>query len=338
MRSWLAPIGSAALFALGLLVGALAVEIVPAGTAPAPGEGLGAALADEIAYEPGPRDASVYEGLGTWVDAFDFAPAYSGGEPSVTVDDLEEMAALGVRTLYLQVSRDDDRAEGLILDTELVSRFLLRAHRHGIAVVGWYLPRFGDVGRDLEHLEAVDTFEVAGHRFDGVGIDIEWTGDVEDPIERGARLVELTERYDEIATVDAIGGIVLPPVLLEVVNDQFWPSFPWAELEPLIDVWLPMSYWTDRRSDSGYRDGFTYNEESTRRLRRNVGNPDAVVHGIGGIGDAVDAAQLGDFAESLAATDSIGGSIYDWNTLDDSARRALRDLFVSGPAADLPSS
>jgi hypothetical protein len=239
VRSWLAPIGSASLFALGLLVGALATEVVPAGSATPPGDGIGAALAAEMAYESGPRDATVYEGLGTWVDAFDFAPAYQpdGAEPALTVDDLEEMASLGVRTLYLQVSRDDDRAEGLILDTELVSRFLLRAHRHGMAVVGWYLPRFGDVDRDLEHLRAVDTFEVAGHRFDGVGIDIEWTGDVEDPIVRGERLVDLTQQFDAEATVEAISGIVLPPVLLEVVNDQFWPSFPWAELEPHIDVW-----------------------------------------------------------------------------------------------------
>ena len=84
-----------------------------------------------------------------------------------------------------------------------------------------------------------------------------------------------------------------------------------------------------------------------RRLRNNLANPEARVHPIGGIGGAVDAPpagtepyiahvdQLEGFARSLADTGSIGGSIYDWLTLDEPARREMTALFSSGPAAAL---
>ena len=83
---------------------------------------------------------------------------------------------------------------------------------------------------------------------------------------------------------------MLPPVLIEVVNLSFWPGFPWAAIAPFYDVWQPMSYWSFRSSSSGYGDGYTYNEESIRRLRANLGEPDAIVHAIGGIGgvDGID--------------------------------------------------
>ena len=80
-----------------------------------------------------------------------------------------------------------------------------------------------------------------------------------------------------------MGAIVLPPVQIEVVNTNYWPDFPWAELGSLYDVWLPMSYWSFRSGQ--YGDGYTYHEESVRRLRSNLGRPRSPsVHGIGGIG------------------------------------------------------
>ena len=134
-----------------------------------------------------------------------------------------------------------------------------------------------------------------------------------------------------------------PPVLIEVVNPDFWPGFPWAEIAPFYDVWQPMSYWSFRSQSSGYGDGYAYNEESIRRLRDNIGDPDALVHAIGGIGgiDGIDdpedpaeplatLEELERFIESLADTGSIGGSIYDWATLDDAARALLAERFTLG--------
>jgi hypothetical protein len=188
---------------------------------------------------------------------------------------------------------------------------------------------------------------VLGHRFDGVAVDIEWTGGDLEPEARSDRLVDLAEASR--ASIDGpIGAIVLPPVLTEVVNENLWPDFPWAEIAPHYDVWLPMSYWSFRSTESGYGDGYAYNAESTHRLRDNIGDPDAVVHGIGGIGgvDGVDddpnpeeplasVSEITAFVQSLGDTGSVGGSIYDWNSLEPPVRRHVAELFESAPGADL---
>ncbi|MEM9464393.1 MAG: hypothetical protein AAGA90_03425 [Actinomycetota bacterium] len=291
---------------------------------------------------PDARDVSPYEGYGTWVDVFDFSPPYTGGSPSVTPADLDEMASAGVRTIYLQAARLDDRSPDGLEGRWLLAEFVLRAEALGIEIVAWYLPKFPGDGTDEDRLAQMSDFEVLGRRFDGIGVDIEWTRDNDDET-RTARLIELSET---VATEDPdtpLGAIVLPPVLIEVVNTAYWPGFPWAEIEPYYDVWLPMSYWSFRTQSSGYNDGYTYNEESIRRLRDNIGDPDALVHAIGGIGgiDGIDdpenpeeplasIEQFEGFLASLADTGSIGGSIYDWATLDDAARARLAELFNAG--------
>jgi hypothetical protein len=263
-----------------------------------------------------PRDVDVYRGLGAWVDVFDFAPAYqgTGGTPVVTPASVEALALRGVRTLFLQASRLDDRSPEMIVDEELVGRFLEEAHRHEIRVVGWYLPKFGDVDVDLRHTLAMADFEHDGHRFDGLALDIEWTEDVPDHAQRNSRLVELSERLRAEVGDDALGAIVLPPVQLEVVNEQLWPEFPWRRLHDLYDVWMPMDYWTFRTEASGYRDAFRYTEENLRRLAGNVEDPDPVVHPIGGIGDAATEDDYAGFVRALDQGGAVGGSVYDFRT------------------------
>lgn len=287
-----------------------------------------------------PLTLEPYAGLGAWVDVFDFDPAYQrdGEAPVVTMADLDVMAAYGVETLYLQAARlDAERTPDGLVAPELVAELLDAAHDRGIAVVAWYLPLFGDVGADLERLELLRDFRTArGDRFDGVAVDIEATATVEDDAIRSARLVELSERMRGLGLGDDVwGAIVLPPTLLEVVNPDFWPGFPWAELAPLYDVWLPMSYWSGRTEASGLRDGLAYNLDAVERMRANLGDPDAIVHSIGGIGDAITEAQLADFVDSLDRTRSIGGSIYDYRTLSAGGWAILRDG-VPAAVAEVP--
>ena len=79
-----------------------------------------------------------------------------------------------------------------------------------------------------------------------------------------------------------------------------------------------------------------------RRLRDNVGDPEVPVHGIGGIGglDGVDdppdppeplatVDEIERFVVALGDTESIGGSIYDWNALEPAVRTRLAELFAS---------
>lgn len=269
------------------------------------------------------RTVEVYGGVGTWVDVFDFSPAYqNGGEPSIGPDDLSAMASAGVRTLYLQAARADERSPGLLLEEDLLAEFLVRAHTLDMVVVGWYLPTFEDVDHDLERLVAISEFEALGHRFDGVAVDIEATKGVPELDERNRRLVQLSQRLRNERPGDALGAIVFPPVQIEVVNPFLWPSFPWATLDAFYDVWLPMAYWTFRSAESGYRDPYRYTEESIRRLRANVGR-DVPVHPIGGIGDLTTGDDLEAFRRAVAETGSIGASLYDWNTMGPVIRAAM---------------
>lgn len=299
-------------------------------------------------HAPAPLSLRPYEGLGTWLDAFDYSPAYEVSMASRA--ELDAMAAAGVKTIFVQSGRLDDRSPDLLEDRWVLADLLLHAHQRDIAVVAWFLPKWTDEAADLDHLVAASEFDVLGHRFDGVAVDIEWNQAGLEHAERSRRLVTLSQRLDELTGDTPIGAIVMPPVLLEVINDQFWPEFPWTELADHYDVWLPMSYWSFRSNESGYGGGYLYNFESTQRLRENLGDPNAVVHGIGGIGAtagerdfstgepiaAIDDLAL--FAQSLADSESVGGSIYDWMTLDAQSRTALAELFASGAASDLPAA
>ena len=297
-------------------------------------------------HVPPERTVDSYRGLGTWVDGFDYSPPYAaGGVPPVVPAEVFEMGEFGVETIYIQSGRLDDRSPDLLEDRWILTEFLMRAEKSDIDVIAWYLPKWGDDDEDLRHLLAASNFEALGYRFDGVAVDIEWNQDGLEVQERNFRFIALSQLLRAATAGDPLGAIVLPPVQTEVINPTFWPEFPWTEIAPLYDVWLPMSYWSFRTDP--YGNGYTYNTESVDRLRANLGDPDALVHSIGGIGGQIDAPasgvepyiarvdQLDGFARSLVDTGSIGGSIYDWLTLDNEGRATMRNLFSSGAAAGL---
>lgn len=268
--------------------------------------GADGAVPEEWSIDP-------YRGFGAWVDVFDWAPSYQegGGEPVIRPRDLEIMAASGVETVYLQAA---GREFADVVDPELAADFLVEAHELGMAVVAWYLPRFEDLDAELDRLEAIFDFGAGGHRFDGIAVDIEWTDSVEDDDERSDRLVELSEALDDVVDGAPLGAIVLPPLLIEEVNPQFWPDFPWRRLEDVYDVWLPMSYWSFRTEASGLADPVVYTVENNDRLRELLGD-DVPLHVIGGVGDVATASELRAFAEAVADEDVIGASVYDYRSM-----------------------
>jgi hypothetical protein len=275
---------------------------------------------------PPARDLSVYKGLGTWVDAYDFSPQYqpNGNPPPVTPESVDQMVGQGVRTVYLQAAKDDTRSPGELVNPEIVGPMLVRAHGHGIKVVAWYLPKFYDLDSDMRRLLAMRDFRFEGEGFDGIGLDIEWRKDVPDNAERNARLVELSRRLRRAMGNEAISAIPLPPVLIETVNPAYWPDFPWRELAPLYDVWLPMAYWTFRTQSSGYRDGYRYTVENIRRLRANLGLPSAPVHPVGGTDNKSTDGDYRGFVRACVEEHTLGGSIYDWRTTPPPAWGTLR--------------
>jgi len=246
------------------------------------------------------------------------------------------MAAVGVKTLYLQTARRDDRSTALTEDPALLAAFISRAQDHDVAVIGWYLPTWtGPEREDLDRLLAVLDFEFDGLRFDGVAVDIEGVPSPEDRAEWNRRLVSLSTELRAAARDRALGAIVLPPILIEEVNAEYWPGFPWAEIGPLYDAWLPMTYWSFRKPDSPWAAAERYTSDSIERLRMNIDDPDAVVHAIGGIGLSDDLAEttepiapvqdLRGFVRAADATDSVGWSIYDWLTISDEGKQAIAE-------------
>ena len=248
-----------------------------------------------------------YLGLGTWVDAYDWSILFSKGKPTVGPGDVDRMVAAGVQTLYIQASKHDAPTD--VLEPELLQAIIDNAHAKGLKVVVWYLPTLVDTGADLRRLKAV-----AGLRnTHGIAVDIE-ARNVTDVAERNRRLIDLSGALRRDLPGRTIGGIVLPPVVMEVINLNFWPNFPYREIAPFYDVWMTMGYWTNRTSASGYRDAYRYTKENVDRLRNNLGQPNAPVHPIGGIGNRTSAADIEGFKRAVTAVGGIGGSVYDWQT------------------------
>ena len=252
---------------------------------------------------------AAYEGLGAWIDVFDWSWTFTGGQPTVGPADVDRMASFGVRTLYVQVSRYDHPAD--VVDLDLLQPIIDRAHANGMRVVGWYLPTLTDPAADLRR-----TMAMAALSIDGIGIDIE-SREVVDVTERNARLIAYSAAVRESLPGEVISGIVLPPVVMEDVNPNYWPGFPWAELAPFYDVWQPMAYWTNRRSDSGWRDGYAYTAANIDRIRAHLGWLDAPVHPIGGIGDQTTPEQIAGMVQAAVERGALGGSIYDYRTTHD---------------------
>jgi hypothetical protein len=268
------------------------------------GVGAGGNGGGSIPHRVG-RTIAPLQGKGAWVDLFDWSLTYTGGRPSIGVADIDAMAAAGMRTLFIQVTRFDAAA---IVEPDRLATLLTRAHRRGMTTCAWFLPGLADLGVDQRKLEAITRLNV-----DCVAIDIEPTAAQTDPAARNANLVALSRHAR--ATVPSampLAAIVLPPVVTDILNTSYWPNFPWTQIRSSYDVWMPMSYWTNRSTTSVWRDPYLYTTENVRRLRTNLGDPNALVNAIGGIGDKITAADIVAFKRAVADTRSIGLGIYDW--------------------------
>jgi len=254
----------------------------------------------------GPLGVAAFSGVGAWIDVFDWSREFGGDEPVVGPDDVTAMADAGVQTLYVQGARASAPED--VLERDRLEALLQRADDEGVATVVWYVPSLVDPAADLRRLEALAELDV-----DAVAVDIE-ARDVPDPAERSRRLVDLSEQLREALPDTAIGAVPVAPVLLEVVNTDWWPGFPWAELAPNYDAWLPMTYSTERLAESGYRDAERYTHENLLRLRANLDDPEAVVHPIGGVADDLVVADVEAHVRAARRGDAVGVSLYDWPT------------------------
>lgn len=293
-----------------------------AGLAPLDGDTPAAAAAAPAPEPPRRTGLAAYSGLGTWVDVYDWSATKGTGTP-VGPGEVDRMAEAGVQTLYIQASFADSPVD--ILEPERLLPIIAAARARDISVVAWYLPTLVDPAADLRRLLAIAQLDV-----DAVAVDIE-ARQVGDVAERNRRLVQLSTDLRRALPDMTLGAIPFPPVVLEVVNPSFWPGFPWRELAPLYDVWLPMSYQSDRKVSSGYRDAYRYTAENIDRMRLALGQPDAPVHTIGGIANAMGGADVNDVLRAAAERNVLGGSLYDWTTTSPALWPYLQGLRWTGP-------
>lgn len=269
----------------------------PPPPAPAPGDAAQEAPAETVAIDP---RLVPFSGLATWVDLYD---------TSLTPQEQAGVAAAsGVQAIFVQSARFNSPAE--IHDPARLGQLLEAAHDAGILVMVWYLPDFVDPERDvLRSMHAMAFTSPRGDRPDGFGLDIE-SSELPDVPERTRRLLWLSQELRGWAGPDyPMAAITLPPLLLEL-NTTWWPGFPYAELRPLYDVFIPMSYSSYRGQDANVT--YTWNLRNVQRIRELAGDPTLPVHLAGGIANLLP--EVGAFLQAGIDGGVLGGSLYDLHT------------------------
>lgn len=252
---------------------------------------------------------AVFSGLGAWVDLYDYQEAGASLNLSTALDDLRSR---GVRTVYLQTSR-------FTVPYDMASRaaqWVDGAHARGMRVVGWYLPGYGDMARDLRRTMAVaDLVTPGGGRFDAVGIDMEaHTGiGTTNEVTRTTMNTRAVEHLRAVRsrTNAPLASITPQPTATDDAGET-WEGFPWKGIAPYSDVVLPMSYWPRTCRDACVRD---YTLTNARYAESWTGG--LPVHIAGRGYPAPDGTQVSDtdiraFVDGAVAAGVVGGSVYDY--------------------------
>lgn len=284
-----------------------AAAVQPAPAAPAP-----QVTEPRIGLVDGGPKLAAYQGLSTWVDLWDTSLS-----PERQVD---IAAASGVQTIFVQSARFN--SPGDIHDPLRLSVLLDRAKDHGLQVMVWYIPDFLDEAKDLRRsLAAVNFVSQKGNRFDSFGLDIEMEKQ-RDIGERTARLIRLSQRIRHAVGPDyPLSAIVLPPLQLDM-RPGWWPNFPWKEIAPFYDVWVPMSYSSYRGKDP--ETTYRWNLLNIVEMRNRVGNPNLAVHMAGGIADELP--RVDAFVAAVRDGLTLGGGLYDLHTTRPDAWPTLRQM------------
>lgn len=265
-----------------------------------------------------------YRGLGTWVDLYDFEAPGMPSPPEIVA----ALHARGVKTIFLQTGRWN-LPEGLSKSGSLGS-FLDESHRRGMKVVGWYLPGFANVQRDVDR--SVDVWRFAspsGQQFDGFGVDIEDQREVgRNPAAFAVGVIDYSRRLREALPP----GSVIAAIPVDAKNNErspgSWAGFPWPEIGQLYDVIMPMAYWTvTKRGDcrSIQYDAGAYLRDVIAKTGALM-NATKSFHPVGGIADCMTPEETAAFVNVGLEDKWIGLSVYDFLTTEQSPHR---DVFWS---------
>jgi hypothetical protein len=239
---------------------------------------------------------NIYGGVGAWVDIFDDR---GWADPEGTVLALRQY---GVRTLYLQTC--NYRCKEDIHRPTTLSRRIEAAHTAGIYVVAWYLPGLEDMGLDTRRSLAALSFRTpGGHSFDGFALDIE--ARLVSPVgKRNHRVVQLSQTIRQAAGGRYPLGAITPPWFYE------WGGpFPYAALNGIYDVFVPMIYFGGR--GSGVKSARVNTARNIQEIRQGTGSRKTPVHAIAGIADQLNAREVSAFVRTAQRRHALGVSLYD---------------------------
>lgn len=296
-------------------------ELVPEHREPSPSPSPSPKPKPKPPSPPAPS-LQAYQGLGAWVDVYDYA-LRDQMNPNAAVS---EMSRRGVRTLYLQTSRWKEGND--IVAPGSVGEFIDEASAKGIAVVGWYLPGFGDLDRDVRRSLAVLGFKSpSGKGFSGLALDLETREEVGgDRDAFNAGIAGFSSKLR--STVPP--GTVLGAIVVDAKNNERaperWRGFPWTEIAQQYDIIMPMAYWTVTKKGpepcaAVEYDTAAYLREVSDKTTALMGRKKSM-HFIGGIADCATESEVAGYVSVLPSLGSLGGGLYDLATM------------ISNPKAD----
>ena len=184
------------------------------------------ALAVPPPISPPSVDVRPLLGKGMWLWKYD---ATENGDADAIVT---KAVAAGLHQLWVRVGDSKDGFYAAKTLDELVPR----AHRRGLAVVGWGFPYLYDPVADAGWTQQVLGWRGReGQELDGFSPDLETASEG----------VAVTERRIQLylALVRRQAGSL--PVVATVFRptDPLWASFPYRAIVPYVDAFAPMVYW-----------------------------------------------------------------------------------------------
>jgi hypothetical protein len=258
------------------------------------------------------RDLSAYRGLGSWVDIYD---RHAASHPEALV---AAMRARRVQTLYVETS---NYSHGDLVRPATLARLIESAHAAGMRVVGWYLPGFWSLERDLRRsLAAIRFTTPLRERLDSFALDIEAT--LVHPIGvRNGRLDELSAMLRRAVGPTYPLGAIVPDA---AAYQFYWRPIPYLSLSRYFDVFLPMAYWTARVR--GAAAVYRYIAANIAAIRDGSGRAHEPVHVIGGLSQPAHTSEVNAFVAAVRDGDAIGASLYDFAGTRARAWQALKQL------------
>jgi hypothetical protein len=257
-----------------------------------------------------------YQGLGAWIDLYD-TPAWR--DPTTAVRD---MSHRGVRTVFVQTGSYLNPAQ--VIKPDKLRQFITLAHKHGMKVVGWYMPDMKLKSVDyIRVMRAIRLKTADGQTFDSFGLDIESNKVSSEALRnRGLKVLSQKVRASVGATYP-LGAIIPAPASISKPNSM-WENFPYTMLAGIYDVFVPMGYYTF--DGTGGSIAYSDVRANIRIIRKQRGCSQIPIHLIGGIAEESADVQTAGFVKGVLEGHILGASLYSYPGTSRGAWRMLRAI------------